>query len=201
MVLDTQQVENKAGRVNVKMNKNKCVFLDRDGVLIKDVGYLKNPDDIIILPGSIKALMDLKTGGFLLIIVTNQAGVAKGFFNMEDLTAVNNKLLEIYKDSGIIIDGLYFCPHHENGTVEPYNIRCSCRKPETGMVLKGVAKFNIDTAASFMVGDKDSDTLLAKNSGLRSFYVKNSMYEHDESIIPDFYVSSLREAADIIIGL
>lgn len=176
----------------------KCVFLDRDGVLIKDVGYLKNPDDIIILPGTMDALKDLKSNGFLLIIVTNQAGIAKGFFTISDLENVNKRLLNIYEANGIAIDDLYFCPHHENGTVEPYNIRCSCRKPDTGMVTDGVEKFGIDINKSFMVGDKDSDILLAKNSGLRSFYIKNSMYEHDENIIPDFYVADLEEAADII---
>ncbi len=181
------------------MKKNKCVFLDRDGVLIEDVGYLKNPEDIIIMPNSVEALQTLKARGFLLIIVTNQAGVAKGFFNMDELTAVNNRLLKIYEDNGIIIDDLYFCPHHESGTVEPYNIKCSCRKPAAGMVLKGIEKFSIDPLKSFMAGDKDSDIMLAKNSGLKSFYIKNAMYKHDESIIPDFYVKDLKEAADIII--
>jgi len=182
------------------MNKNKCVFLDRDGVLIEDVGYLKNIEDIIIMPNSIEALRILKNKGFLLIIVTNQAGIAKGFFNMDDLTAVHARLLEIYKDAGILIDDLYFCPHHDKGTVEPYNICCSCRKPKTGMVLKGVEKFNIDTGMSFMVGDKDSDIMLAKNSGLKSFYIRNSMYEHDKNIVPDFYVDDLKKAAEIIIN-
>ncbi len=179
----------------------KCIFLDRDGVLIKDVGYLKNPDDIILMPKTIEALKDLKKSGFLLIIVTNQAGVAKGFFTVDDLDRVNKRLIKVYETNGIAIDDLYFCPHHENGTVEPYNIRCSCRKPNTEMVAKGVEKFDIDINKSFMVGDKDSDILLAKNSGLRSFYIKNSMYEHDENIIPDFYVSDLKEASDIIIKL
>lgn len=180
---------------------NKCVFLDRDGVLIKDVGYLKNPDGIILMPEAIEALIDLKKNGFLLIIVTNQAGVAKGFFTVNDLKNVNSRLLQIYKDNGVVIDDLYFCPHHENGTVEPYNIKCSCRKPDTGMITDGAGKFNIDAGVSFMVGDKDSDIMLAKNSGLKSFYIKNPMYEHDENIVPDFYVSSMREAANIIIKL
>ncbi len=181
--------------------KNKCVFLDRDGVLIKDIGYLKNPEDIIIMPNSIESLKILKKNGFLLIVVTNQAGIAKGFFNIDDLAAVNNRLLKIYEDDGMIIDDLYFCPHHENGTVEPYNIKCSCRKPDTGMVLKGVERFNIDIGKSYMVGDKDSDILLAINSGLKSFYIRNSMYDHDENIIPDFYVKDLKEATDIILNL
>ena len=181
------------------MNNNKCVFLDRDGVLIKDVGYLKNPKDIIILPGSLEALKALKTAGYLLIIVTNQAGVAKGFFSMDDLASVHDRLLQIYEDNEIRIDDLYFCPHHDKGTVEPYNIKCSCRKPSAGMVLKGVEKFDVDTGRSFMIGDKDSDIMLAKNSGLKSFYIRNDMYEHDDNIIPDFYVKDLKEAAEIIL--
>jgi D-glycero-D-manno-heptose 1,7-bisphosphate phosphatase len=181
------------------MNENKCVFLDRDGVLIEDTGYLKNPSDIVIMPGSIEAMAALKSNGFLLIIVTNQAGIAKGFFTMDDLAAVNSRLIKIYEDNGIAIDDLYFCPHHEKGTAEPYNIKCSCRKPEPGMVLRGVEKFNIDTGKSFMVGDKDSDILLARNSGLKSFYIRNPMYKHDENVAPDFYVKDLKEAAEIII--
>ena len=192
-------LENEEKKFNIGFNtNNKCVFLDRDGVLIEDVGYLKNPEDIIIMPNSIEALKILKAAGFLLIIVTNQAGIAKGFFSMEDLAAVHEKLSKIYENNGIIIDDLYFCPHHEKGTVEPYNIKCSCRKPETGMVLKSVEKFNIDTDKSFMIGDKDSDIVLAKNSGLKSFYIQNSMYEHDENVVPDFYVKDLMEAAEII---
>lgn len=179
----------------------KCVFLDRDGVLIEDVGYLKNPDNIVLLPNTIAALKNLKKIGFLLIIVTNQAGVAKGFFTLNDLEKVHERLIGIYKDNGIEIDDLYFCPHHKDGAVKPYNIGCSCRKPDIGMITGGVEKFGIDIGKSFMVGDKDSDILLAKNSGLKSFYLRNTMYEHDKNIVPDFCVSDLKEAADIIIKL
>lgn len=181
-------------------DKKKCVFLDRDGVLIKDVGYLKDPKDIIIAEGSIEALKILRKAGFLLIIVTNQAGIAKGFFSLSDLGKVNDRLLSIYKSNGIYIDDLYFCPHHKDGTVKPYNIVCDCRKPETGMIEKGIEKFKIDTEKSFMVGDKDSDIMLAKNSGLKSFYVKNDMYEYNDSIKPDFTVSSLAEAVTLIVS-
>ncbi len=180
---------------------NKCVFLDRDGVLIKDVGYLKNPDDIILLPNTVTALKNLKKVGFLLIIVTNQAGIAKGLFTVNDLEKVHKRLMGIYEDNNIAIDDLYFCPHHKDGMVKPYNIGCSCRKPDTGMVTDSAEKFGIDISRSFMVGDKDSDILLAKNSGLKSFYLKNTMYEHDKNIIPDFYVSDLKEASDAIIKL
>ncbi len=183
-----------------KMAK-KCVFLDRDGVLIEDVGYLKNPENIIIMENSFGALRTLKDAGFLLIIVTNQAGVSKGLLSVEEVGKVNKKLLSIYELNGIHIDDLYFCPHHKDGTVEPYNISCSCRKPETGMVDRGIEKFDIDVKNSFMVGDKDSDILLAKNSGMKSFYIKNDMYEHDKNIIPDYTVSSLKEAAEIISSL
>ncbi len=183
------------------MKKNKCVFLDRDGVLIKDVGYLKDPADIIVLPDVASSLKRLKNAGFVLIIITNQAGIAKGFFTEEDLKNVNNILLNIFKSDGLIIDDLYYCPHHKDGTVEHYTIACDCRKPNTGMVLKGVGKFNIDLKKSFMVGDKDSDMLLAKNSGIRSFYIKNEMYEHDNSVIPDFTVFNLKEAAEIILSI
>jgi D-glycero-D-manno-heptose 1,7-bisphosphate phosphatase len=182
------------------MNKNKCVFLDRDGVIIKDVGYLKYPEGIIIFQDVIESLKRLQEANFLLIIVTNQAGIAKGFFTEADLEAVHKKLNSIFIKEGVIIDGLYYCPHHKDGTLKPYSIECNCRKPNTGMVLKAKDKFNINLNKSFMIGDKDSDIELAINSGLKSFYIRNTMYEHNETIKPDFEVANLKEAVNIILS-
>ena len=181
--------------------KNKCIFLDRDGVLNKDIGYLKSPDQLIILQGVIKALKKLKEAGFLLIIVTNQSGIAKGFFYEDDLKKVHNALLAIFEKNNIYIDDVFYCPHHKDGTVEPYNISCDCRKPDTKMIKDGAIKYNIDLSKSYLVGDKDTDIQLAINAGLKSFCVENDIYEYDETIVPDYKVKNLSEAAEIIINL
>ncbi len=179
--------------------KNKCIFLDRDGVINKDIGYLKSPDQLIILPGVIEALIKLKEAGFLLIIVTNQSGIAKGFFYEDDLIKVHEALLAIFKKNNVYIDDIFYCPHHKDGTVEPYNISCNCRKPDTKMIKNSVIKYNIDLRKSYLVGDKDTDIQLAINAGLKSFYVKNDMYEYDKNVVPDYIVGNLAEAAEIII--
>ncbi len=185
----------------LETKKNKCVFLDRDGVLNKDIGYLKFPEQLIILPGVIEALKKLKEAGFLLIIVTNQSGIAKGFFYEDDLKKVHNALLEIFNKNNIYIDDIFYCPHHVEGTVEPYNISCDCRKPNTKMIKNSVIKYNIDLSKSYLVGDKDTDIQLAINAGLKSFCVKNDMYEYDKNVVPDYFVEDLAEAAEIIINI
>ncbi len=181
--------------------KNKCVFLDRDGVLNKDIGYLKSPDQLIILPGVIGALKKLKDAGFLLIIVTNQSGIAKGFFYEDDLKKVHNALLTIFKKDNIYIDDIFYCPHHKDGIAEPYNISCDCRKPNTKMIKDSAIKYNIDLSKSYLVGDKDTDIQLAINAGLKSFCVENDMYEYDKNVVPDYFVGNLAEAAEIIIEI
>jgi D-glycero-D-manno-heptose 1,7-bisphosphate phosphatase len=188
-------------KYKLENKKNKCVFLDRDGVLNKDIGYLKSPDQLMIIPGVIEALKKLKEAGFLLIIVTNQSGIAKGFFYEDELKKVHEELLAIFKKNNIYINDIFYCPHHKDGTVEPYNILCDCRKPNTKMIKDAEIKYSIDLSKSYLIGDKDTDIQLAINAGLKSFYVKNDMYDYDKNVVPDYIVANLAEAAELIIKI
>ena len=110
---------------------NKAVFLDRDGVVNKEVSYLSNPDDFEFIQGSIEALKILKLKGYLLIIITNQAGIARGFFTEETLKEIHSKMIKILKQNDVIVDDIYYCPHHPKFTG-----KCDCRKPNPGMIFK-----------------------------------------------------------------
>lgn len=129
-------------------NNKKAIFLDRDGVINKEVNYLSNPKNFEFIKGSIKALKLLKRKGFLLIVITNQAGIARGYFTEENLNKIHQKMVSILEKSSVVLDDIYYCPHHPDFTGP-----CDCRKPQPGMILKAQKKYNIDLENSFMVGD------------------------------------------------
>jgi D-glycero-D-manno-heptose 1,7-bisphosphate phosphatase len=154
------------------MNKNKACFLDRDGVLIKEVNYLSSPDQVHIFSETISALKLLKKINYKIIVITNQAGVARGYFSEENIAEVHAEINKQLAKYNLYIDAYYYCPHHPKGTVEGYNIDCDCRKPNPKLILQAVKDFNIDLEKSFMIGDKISDLLAAKNAGCRAALVK-----------------------------
>lgn len=140
--------------------KNKAIFLDRDGTIIIDKGYLDNPKAIEFIKGIPEVLKALKEKGYLLIVVSNQSGVARGYFNEKEVKLINNELnAKLVKEYGIAIDRFYYCPHHPEYGMEQYKKACSCRKPKPGMILQAVADFDIDIENSLMIGDKDSDRI------------------------------------------
>jgi D-glycero-D-manno-heptose 1,7-bisphosphate phosphatase len=156
-----------------------AVFLDRDGVLNKDFGYVYRPEDLVILPGVAESLNKLKAKGFLLIVITNQSGVARGTFDLGAVSHFNSLLeKEIKSLGGPTIDGFYVCPHHPDGTVEVYKKNCDCRKPEPGLILQAAKDHCIDLNKSWMIGDKDSDALCAKNAGVCGILVESGKYSH-----------------------
>ncbi|MGL4982640.1 MAG: D-glycero-alpha-D-manno-heptose-1,7-bisphosphate 7-phosphatase [Treponemataceae bacterium] len=140
--------------------KHKAIFLDRDGTINVDTGYLYKWEDFHFIDGVIKTLKKLKEKGFLLIILTNQSGIARGFFTEQDVQVLHNKMNAfLQKNYNFQFDGIYYCPHHEQGTQKKYTIECNCRKPEKGMLLQALKDFDIDLSASIMIGDKDSDNI------------------------------------------
>jgi len=174
------------------IKKNKAIFLDRDGVINKEVSYLSDPKDFEFIEGSIEALKILKQKGFLLIIITNQAGIARGFFTEESLTTIHHKMIEILKKNNIQLDDIYYCPHHPEFTG-----LCYCRKPNPGMILKAQQKYNIDLFNSYMVGDtlNDINTGLAakcKTVLVLTGYGKEE-FKKINSIKPDFIYENLLE--------
>ncbi len=178
--------------LGVGPEKRPAVFLDRDGTIIDELGYLGDPDKVVLYPGVHDALMLLKEAGYLLLIVTNQSGIARGYFSLEDAVAVNLKLLQILSDLGVALDGFYFCPHLPDDG-------CPCRKPAPGMVQMAEADFNVDLPNSWIIGDTDKDVLLGPEAGVRSLLVKTG--KQDKGVVPSGVpvVTDLNEAARYIL--
>lgn len=185
----------------------KIVFLDRDGTLNEEVNYLHKPEDLKILPGVSQALAELRKAGFRLVVVTNQAGVARGYYTEEDVKSLHRYMNRLLEQEGARIDRFYYCPHHPVHGIGPYRINCECRKPGTGMFCQAEEAFEVDREHSYMIGDKLLDTEAGKAYGLTSVlvgtgYGKELRQEQERSGIPptyDYYAADLCEAARWII--
>ena len=158
--------------MKTKDTKNKACFLDRDGVLIEEVCYLSSPNQVTILPETIDALQLLKENNYKIIVVTNQAGVARGYFKEETIPKIHKEIDRQLAKHHLQIERYYYCPHHPDGTVKEYAISCECRKPMPGMILQAEKDFNLDLPNSFLIGDKVSDLLAAKNAGCHGIMVE-----------------------------
>ena len=184
-----------AGRVQAKnlSKKQKAVFLDRDGVINKYVGFLRNIDMFELLPGVTKAIKKINESGYLCIVVTNQPVIARGEVTVMELNAIHNKMETLLGLEGCYVDAIYYCPHHPHkgykGEVPELKIDCDCRKPKPGMLLKAAVDFNIDLESSWMVGDSESDVKAGKNAGCKTAYIKRAEAEVDA----DAMVESLIE--------
>ncbi|TSA45676.1 HAD family hydrolase [bacterium] len=174
--------------------ETKWMFLDRDGVLVEDTGYVHKIEGMKIMPGVIDGLRKIQSLGYKFIVLTNQAGIARGYYSMRDAENFNQTLILKLKEGGIRIEKVYLCPHHPDFTGP-----CRCRKPETGLVEAAAREFNIVPQKSIFIGDKDSDTLLGKNCGGKTFFLKTEKYK--QNIESDFTVIDLKEVAEIMEGL
>lgn len=155
-----------------------AAFLDRDGVLIFDSGYVFKADDLQILPGVPETLKKLQDLGYLLIVISNQAGVARGYFGEEDVKLFHKELAKkIEAQSGAKIDAFYYCPHHPEAKVLEYKQACECRKPGTAMLKQAQNDFAIDMEKSFFVGDRSSDIDCAINGKVKGFQIHSDQYE------------------------
>src|SRR5690349_565794 len=132
---------------------NKAVFIDKDGTLVEDVPYNVDPERICFTQDALAALRILKSHGYLLIVISNQSGIAHGYFSKDDLERLSGRLQEMAQMEGVEFDDFYFCPHHPAGRVLEYAVVCDCRKPQPGMLLAAARKYNIDLSASWMIGD------------------------------------------------
>lgn len=172
---------------------NKACFLDRDGVVNVEVDYLYEPGKVEIVPGTVEALKKLKELGFLRIVVTNQAGVARGMYQEKDIHAVHQRIRELLAEQGADVDEFFYCPHHEKFTGE-----CACRKPAPGMLLAAAAKYDIDMARSFMVGDRLSDLEAGRNAGCAVSYLVRTGY--GEKVLSEGAVSPEYPVADDLLS-
>lgn len=159
------------GRRNLK-NKQKAIFLDRDGTINEFVGFLRNTDDFRLLDGVGEAVRKINDSEYLAIVITNQPVIARGEVTVSGLREIHNKMETLLGAEGAYINALYYCPHHPDsgfeGEVKELKINCDCRKPKPGLILRAAEHFNIDLSESWMIGDSDTDVLCGKNAGCKT---------------------------------
>ncbi|HBO89300.1 MAG TPA: D,D-heptose 1,7-bisphosphate phosphatase [Acidobacteria bacterium] len=153
------------------------VFLDRDGTLIEEVGYLSHLDRIALYPWSIESVKLLNRAGFKVVVVTNQAGVARGLFDEDFIDEAHRFLDQKFSDGGATIDKFYYCPHHPEASVEAYRSECDCRKPKAGMLWKAAQELQLELSHSFVIGDRLSDLRLGPAVGAKSVLVRTGYGE------------------------
>lgn len=186
---------------------DKVVFLDRDGTINQEVTYLYRPEDLVILPGVPQALKLFRENGFRLAVVTNQAGIARGYYTVEQMHVLHGYLNEQLKRDGAWIDHFYYCPHHPLHGIGEYRKACRCRKPDTGMFEMAEKEYAIDKGRSWMIGDKRIDVEAGHNYGIRAVLVGTGYGEEEretcrqrgEEPFYDFYAETLMDAAKFII--
>ena len=182
---------------------DRVVFLDRDGTINQEVHYLHKPEDLVLLPGVPEAIRALREAGFRIVVVTNQAGVARGYYTCQEVEHLHAYLNELLEKDGAHIDYVFYCPHHPEHGIGEYKIECDCRKPGTGMFKMAEQYYQIDKAHSYMIGDKLLDVEAGRNYGVHSILVGTgygaAIYREQEASAYDFYAETLMGAARYII--
>lgn len=184
-------------------NKQKAIFLDRDGTINKYVGFLRDIKEFELLPGVADAIKRINASGYLAIVVTNQPVIARGEVTFDELNEIHNKMETVLGHEGAYLDGIYFCPHHPHkgyeGEIPELKFDCDCRKPKPGMLLKAAKDFNIDLSESWMIGDGENDIFAGKNAGCKTGYI----CEDDNDAVKneaDIYGESLIDIVNKILG-
>lgn len=182
-----------------------AVFLDRDGTLIEEVGYLDRPSRVRLYPWAVDSIRALNSAGIRIVMVTNQSGIARGFFDEAMVQRIHARIAELLARGGAHIDAYYYCPHHPDGKVAEYARRCECRKPGPALVERAVQEFGIDPARSFAVGDRWFDVALARTVGakgvlVRTGYGAQEAEQPTAGYAPDVVVDNLAGAASWILG-
>lgn len=152
---------------------NKAIFLDRDGTINVDKKYLSKIEDFEYLSGAIEGLKLLQDAGYLLIIITNQSGIARGYYTEDDFSKLNDWMIQNLKSRGIEISKVYYCPHHLDGKIEKYRVDCNCRKPKLGLYQKAIEDFDIDLSESWTIGDKLRDSQICETTNCRGFLISD----------------------------
>lgn len=178
----------------------KAVFLDRDGTINKEVGNLSNVRDLRILPGVARAIKKLNELGFLVVVITNQPVVSRGWLTEKEVDEIHAVLIRRLSKKRAKIDAVYFCPHHPDAQIKKYRLHCICRKPNIGMIQKAVQRFKINARKSFMIGDSTRDILAGKRAKLTTILVQTGYKGKDGKydVQPDFVARNLGDAVKIV---
>lgn len=191
------------------MDSRPAIFLDRDGVLVEEVGLLSEPDQVRLEPDAPGALRRLQDAGFTLIAVTNQTVVSRGRATLDDVAAVHAHIDRlIHEAGGPALDAWYVCPHHPEATVAAYRVQCECRKPRPGLLRAAASDHRIDLCQSFMVGDRITDVVAGHAAGCRTIQLRRGAFQAPPIVVldplppiePDHDCDNLREAADWIVA-
>jgi D-glycero-D-manno-heptose 1,7-bisphosphate phosphatase len=187
--------------------KRAAVFLDRDGTINEQMGYINHISRFHLLDGAAKAIRSLNEADIPVVVVTNQSGLARGYFPVELLEQVHLKMNELLIEEGARIDGLFVCPHHRQAKREEFRKNCNCRKPKTGLLEQAALEMNIDLDRSFMVGDRFSDIRCGASAGTKTILVLTGYGRGDlkyikaeEKVQPDFIAENLSGAVSWILG-
>jgi len=186
-------------------NHNKAIFIDRDGTLIKECDYLSRPSQIKYFKSSFSALRKLMAAGYKLIMITNQAGIAKGYFTLEDMRKVHKKIVDDFHKQNIFLDEILSCPHHPQGIIKKFAIDCDCRKPKLKLFQTAIEKYSINVHQSFFIGDKLTDIQSAQKLGGTSILLRTGHGREEAAKAkkngwsPDYILNNLNSAVKIIL--
>lgn len=178
------------------MKKQAAVFLDRDGTLNEEVGYLHSLDRLHVFPAAYEAVRLINRSGMKAVVITNQSGVARGYFDEAFVGTVHARMQEMFRRRKARIDRFYYCPHHPTEGAGSYRVSCPCRKPEPGLLLRASEEMSLDLAASYMVGDMPKDIEAARRAGAKGVLVKTGFgAEHPSSPLrPDYVAADVLDA-------
>jgi D-glycero-D-manno-heptose 1,7-bisphosphate phosphatase len=186
---------------------NRAVFVDRDGTINEEVGYVNHLRRFVLLPRVGEAIRLLNRHGLKTVVVTNQSGVARGYFSESLIHLVHQKMQELLRQEGAHLDGIYYCPHHPDAGNPPYRQKCRCRKPETGLVDEATRALDLDCSKSYMIGDRGHDLEFAHRIGAKGILVLTGYgrgeweYCRDQwKAEPDYIGQDLYEAVQWILG-
>jgi D-glycero-D-manno-heptose 1,7-bisphosphate phosphatase len=183
------------------MNSMRAIFLDRDGTLTKDLGFVHRAEDLQLLDNAVAGLRRMSAAGFRLFITTNQSGIARGYFSEANMHAFNAVLQQQLRAEGVEIEAIYYCPFHPDASVDIYRADSPLRKPRPGMILQAAAEHGLDVKASFAIGDKKSDVLAGQAAGCRTILVQTGAAgtgENELQAQSDYVASDLLAAAEWI---
>lgn len=176
------------------MRRRRFVALDRDGTIIEERHYLSDPQDVVLLPYALDGLRRLRELGLGLVVITNQSAIGRGFFDIARLKLIHQRMNDLLTAAEIRFDGIYFCPHVPDD-------HCLCRKPEPGLLQRAASECDFDPSRAFVIGDKTCDIVLGQQVGATTFLVRTgygAQVAVDATVIPDYVVDNLEEAASII---